>query len=56
MSEDVYSLPGVLGQAIISYLAQRPYAEVVDLVVGMQKLEKVEPVPEPPEPVRAKKP
>jgi hypothetical protein len=35
-------LPLELGQAILTYLAQRPYVEVFELVAALQSLEKTE--------------
>ena len=38
-----YLLPEEVGQAVVRYLATRPYGEVFELVQAIQKLEPVPP-------------
>ena len=38
---DDYILPAKLGQAIIDYLSQRPYAEVYQLISQLVQMEKI---------------
>lgn len=37
-----YKIPEALLQALLQYLAQRPYAEVAQAIAELQKLEKVD--------------
>ena len=36
-----FKIKGELAQAVLNYLAQRPYSEVFQLVQGLQQLEKI---------------
>jgi hypothetical protein len=40
-----FLLPEQLGNAVLQYLAQRPYAEVAALIAGLSQLQEVPPAP-----------
>lgn len=37
MDKDIISIPTALGQALVDYLAGRPYREVAHLIAGLQQ-------------------